>query len=276
MTYKDPLSRKLIDILGNQNLLSQQKAWTVLDVLHKEGDPNRIAEGLKVVLECCGLAPRHETPVDDSIPLFDDELIRAYEKKNGPKVDYHLKGWFEINKDSGIEKSILDICLFLESFTDDREKAVVFQMILSSRYIPIPVNYFSKHISEPSDEFILREYAAEYIQMRQLLNFNADPTTRGSLVLDFLAPLKDKPHAQAVVLGSFLEELLRRLKNKPKKQQAPFSFMGNSGTPATFPFSSDMSPEQLKEMFNNFRSMLPPEILDQLKKLFGDQPDKDL
>jgi hypothetical protein len=274
--YKDPLSRKLIDVLGNQNLISQQKTWCLLDILHKEEDPNRIPEGIKVVLECCGLAPRHEGPVDDRVPFFDEELIQNYEKKNGPRVDHQVKGWFEINKDRGLEKTLLDICLFLETYTDDREKAIVFQMILSSKYIPIATYYFSRHTSEPSDDLILRQYAAEYIQMRQLLNLNVDPTSRGSLILDFLVPLKDKPHAQAVVLGSFIEELLRRLKNKHKAPPTPFSFQGPSGSAATFPFSSDMSPDQLKDMFNNFRSMLPPEILDQLKKLFGDKPEQDL
>lgn len=300
--YKSPLAKKLIDILGNQAISSQQKSWALLDVLHREAEPDKIADGIKIILECCGLSPRHESKLE--APSFEEALIERVEKANRAKVDHLLKGWFEINKDRPIEKTLIELCCFLEEFTDEKERAIVFQMILISKYIPIPVHYFSKHIAEPNDDLILREHAGEYIQMRQLLNLQVDATSRGSLLIDFITSLSEKPQAQAVVLGFFIEELLWRLqgrKGRPQVSQAqnsekssepkvvidneddspagnpnPFNFPPNGDFSAQFPFNSDMSPEQMKDMLNNFKSMLPPEVLEQLKKLFGDEPPKDL
>lgn len=286
--YKSTLEKKLIDLLGNQTLTSQQKSWAILDVLHKDVDPDEMAQGIRVVLECCGLCPRHETKVET--PHFDKSTIERVEKAHRTKVDHMLKGWFEINADRPMEKTIIELCCFLEEYTDDKEKAIIFQMVLASRYIPIPVVYFSKHIAEPNDDLILRAHAAEYIQMRQLLNLKVDPTSRGSLLMDFVHSLQSDPQAQAVVLGSFIEELLRRLKGqKPEiKRSAPeptimdddeFNpppFNAPPFSSATFPFSPDMDREQLRDMMNNFKSMLPPEVLKKLKEMFGDEPPKDL
>lgn len=276
--YKDVLSKKVIDMLGNTSLSMVEKSWSILNFLHQSEDPNDILKGIKVALECCGLAPRHETNSTGTLPDFGSDWHANVSATLKEKIDHKLKGWFKIDADKPIEKKLTEICMFLEEFTDDREKAVAFQLILSSSHIPIPVNYFSRDTSEPSDDLILREYASEFIQLRQLLNLNVDPTSRGSLVIDFIAGLNKKPHAQAVVLGSFIEELLRRLRgdrqrssseNGPHIQQSgqqdppPFS--------ATFPIDQNMDPDQLKDMINNFKSMLPPEVLAQLRKLFGDK-----
>jgi hypothetical protein len=293
--YKSPLEKKLIDILGNQFLSSQQRSWALLDVLHKDAQPDEIPNGIKVILECAGLCPRHETKLE--CPNFEQSFIDRVESAQREKVDYHLKGWFEINVDR-VEKNLIELCMFLEEFTDDKERAIVFQMVLASRYVPIPVVYFSKHTAEGSDDLILRAHAAEYIQMRQLLNLKVDATSRGSLLMDFVHSLQTEPHAQAVVLGSFIEDLLRRLKGQkgiqtaressedapisqdsssssPSSEQAPNPFNFNSS--ATFPFSPDMDQEQLRDMMNNFKSMLPPDVLDQLRKMFGDEePPKDI
>jgi hypothetical protein len=195
------------------------------------------------------------------------------------KVVHRLKGWFQIDADKPVENKLNEICMFLEEFTDNREKAVAFQLILSSPFIPIPVNYFSRDTSEASDDLILREYASEFIQLRQLLNLNVDPTSRGSLVMDFVAGLNEKPHAQAVVLGSFIEELLRRLRgerqsglhNTPPVDQSSGQQQSTPPFSASFPIDQNMDPEQLKDMIKNFKSMLPPEVLAQLRKLFGDK-----
>jgi hypothetical protein len=289
--YKSALDKKLIDLLGNQTLNSQQKSWAILDVLHKDAKPEEITQGIRVVLECCGLCPRHETKVE--VPKVDEATIDRIEKSLREKVDYMLKGWFEIHADRPMDKTIIEICLFLEEFTDDKERSIVFNMILASRYVPITVDYFSKHMAEANDDLILRANAAEYIQMRQLLNLKVDPTSRGSLLMDFVQSLHSDPHAQAVVLGSFIEDLLRRLKGqKPEVKKAVHEPIietdpesdSETGTPpnfppfnsATFPFSPDMDREQLKDMMDNFKSMLPPDVLEQLRKMFGDEPPKDL
>jgi hypothetical protein len=287
--YKSNLEKKIIDLLGNQILNSQQKSWAILDVLHKEAQPEEMAQGIRATLECCGLCPRHETKI--TTPTFDEATIDRVEKTHREKVDHMLKGWFEIHADRPMEKTVIEICLFLEEFTDEKEKAIVFQMILASRYIPVAVNYFSKHIAEPNDDLVLRANAAEFVQMRQLLNLKVDSTSRGSLLMDFVQSLNSDPHAQSVVLGSFIEELLRRLKGqKPEIKKTAINptivsddevqpdFPSNFPpfNSSTFPFTPDMDRDQLKDMMNNFKSMLPPDVLEQLKKMFGDEPPEDL
>lgn len=264
--YKDPLSRRLIDIMGNQNLDGLGKSYLLLEALHESDSPDDISSGLKTILETYGLAPRHDTAI--ATPDWDEERINELENRIKERVDHCIKGCFEIRADLPIEKRINDLCLFLEEFTDKFEKAVALKRILASKHVPVPVNYFSKFVGEENDGLLLREYASEFIQMRQLLNLNLDPTARGSLILDFIAGLSDNPHAQSVVLGSFVHEILRRLKGQ--KSNPSNSQQSAASSSATFPFHPNMSPEDLQNMMQNFQSMLPPEILEQLRKLFGD------
>lgn len=260
--YKDLLSRKLIDVMGNQSLSTQQRCALMLEALHDVGDPEEFSRGVQVILETYGLAPRHETPVQ--APSFDEESVARIEKLNRERVDHELKGWFEINRDRPFDKTLIEICCFLEEIPASVDRAIVFGMILSSPHVPIVKNYFSRFTREQSDDLLVREYASEYIQMRQLLNVQLDPTSRGSLVLEFLQSLDDKP--KAILLGAFVEELMRRLRNKPKVTSSqPFS--------ASFPFQANMDPQQAEEMMKNFQSMLPPEVLDRLRKLFGQDPE---
>jgi len=261
--YKDAISRKLIDIMGNIKLDITQKSWCLLKEIDALEADKQIG-AMRTIFECYGLAPRHETDVEScSISENESEL---YFKSHKEKLDHNLKGWFEINKDQPIEKTISDICYYFQNILDFTEKTVVFSKLLSSKFIPISVNFFSKHMDEKSDGYILREYAAEFIQMRQLLNLNVGPTSRGSLILDFLKPLQEHPEKQSILLGAFIEELLRRLKNKPKEQpQSNFKMPFNMG-------GLDMGgdPEQLREMMKKMQSILPPEVIDQLKNLFSD------
>ena len=262
--YREPISKKLIDLMGNQSLSSQERAWALLDCFRSNLSPEDHPEALKNIFECYGLAPRHETLLET--PDFEASFIELIERNTQKKVEHALQGWFEINQDQPIERTLVDICMFIEQWSDDKERAVVFQMILASKYIPIAPIHFSKHVDEKNDDYLLREYAGAFIKCRQTLNMNLGPTTRGSLILDFIHEIKGDDQAQAVVLGAFIEELLRRLKQQ--HQQAPEINIPNPGQ-AAFPITPDMNPEQLNEMLNNFQSMLPPEILKQLRKLFG-------
>jgi|SaaInlStandDraft_1057018.scaffolds.fasta_scaffold40273_1 hypothetical protein len=264
--YKDPLSRKLIDIMGNQNLDGLGKAHHLLETLHTAENPDDIAVGVKTILETYGLAPRHETVI--ATPDWDDSRISDIEQRLKERTDHTIKGTFEIRADLPIEKRVNDLCLFLEEFTDPLEKAIAFRRILASKHVPVAVGYFGKFVGEESDNLLLREYASEFIQMRQLLNLKLDATERGSLILDFLSNLSDKPHVQAVVLGSFVGELLRRLKTQSSSVGPTPT--GGGPTSASFPFNANMSPDDLQNMMKNFQSMLPPEILEQLRKLFGE------
>lgn len=265
----DRISKKLIDLMGNQSLNSYEKAWALLDCFRNNLTPEQHPEALRVIFESYGLAPRHESLYQS--PKFDQALIERVEKNYQKKTQHALEGWFEINQDQPFEKTLVEICIFLEQYSDERERAVVFQMILASRYIPVSPAYFSKHIDDKNDDLMLREYAATFIKLRQTLNMShLGPTERGSLILDFLQELKDQPNIQAIVLGAFIEELLRRL----KQQNTPSAPPANLSSTATFPLTPDMSPEQLNEMLQNFQSFLPPELLKQLRKLFGDDDDK--
>lgn len=265
----DRISKKLIDLMGNQSLNSYEKAWALLDCFRNELSPEEHPEALKIIFESYGLAPRHESLYQS--PEFDQAFIERVEKNCQKKIQHALEGWFEINLDQPFDKTLVEICMFLEQFIDDRERAVAFQMILASKYIPVSPAYFSKHVDDKNDDLMLREYASTFIKLRQTLNMShLGPTERGSLILDFINELNEQPNIQAIVLGAFIEELLRRLKqqNTPTTQASSFS------STATFPLTPDMSPEQLNEMLKNFQSFLPPELLKQLKKLFGDDDDK--
>jgi len=266
MMYRDQISRKLIDIMGNQSLNSYERAWALLNSFRTPLPPEEHPEALRTIFECYGLAPRHESPL--KTPDFDAAFTERIEKLVQKKVQHALQGWFEINQDLPFDRNLIEICMFLEQWSDERERAVIFQMILVSKYIPIAPAYFSKHVDDKNDDLMLREYAGSFIKLRQTLNMNLGPTSRGSLILDFLLELKDKPDAQAIVLGAFIEELLRRLKRQQNFPSQPIIQQ------ATFPLTPDMSPEQLKDMLKNFQSMLPPELLDQLRKLFGENGQK--
>jgi len=261
--YKDTVSRKLIDIMGNIKLDINQKSWCLLKEIDTL-DADKHSAAMLTVCECYGLVPRHETDIE-SCEISEND-IENYTNKHKSKLEHNLKGWFEINKDQPRENTISEICYYFQNILDFNEKAVVFSNFLSSKYIPISVNFFSKHMDEKNDNYILREYASEFIQMRQLLNLNVGPTSRGSLLLDFLKPLQDYPDKQAILLGAFIEELLRRLKNKPKeKVQNQINMPFNIG-------GLDMGgdPDQLREMMKKMQSILPPEVIDQLKNLFSD------
>lgn len=268
--YKDSLSKKLIDVMGNLALESEQKAYVLLEVLDKQ-NPEEQLMGMKKILECYGLCPRHET--DQIAPSFAAEDVQKILVKNQAKVDHQIKGWFEINSNQPIEKTLSEMCYFFQNFLDPIERAVVFNEILKSKHIPINVNFFSKHVDEESDNLLLREYASEYIQMRQLLNLNVGSTGRGSLILDFIQHLDE--HKQAILLGAFVDELLRRLKGKKTSASSSAHSAPNMTMPFGMPPGFDMSgdPEQLKEMMKKMQSILPPEVLEQLKKLFKDLGD---
>lgn len=255
--YNDPISKKVIDILGNLSLNPYQKSFAILAYIQDAVKPEDYSKYIKVSLECYGLCPRHETKVD--IPEIDQALITRIESSSRTKVDHELRGWFEINTDKAADSILNQICYYLENWTEIKEKAIIFQMILSSKYVPIKVNFFSRYMDEENDTLILREHANEYIQMRQILNLNIGPTARGSLIMDFIQSLQEKPQAQAVVLGSFIEELLRRLKQK-KTSPNP--------TPNLPPFPTDVN--QMKDMVQKMQHILPPEVFEQLKRLFSD------
>jgi hypothetical protein len=270
--YKDSTSKKLIDIIGNVKLDIVQKSYLLFKEIDSL-DPQNQIQAIRTIFECYGLTPRHETSIE--VVQFDKEDVDAAYEKHKEKLEYNMKGWFEINKDLPLNNTISEICYYFQNIIDFNEKVIVFAKLLSSKYIPVNVNFFSAHVDNESDNLILREYASEYIQMRQMLNLNIGPTSRGSLLLDFLKPLQDNPDKQSVVLGAFIEEMVRRLRNKPATPQ----IQGKSESNFNFPFNIQGmnmggDPEQLREMMKKMQSILPPEVLDQLKNLFSDL-DKD-
>lgn len=263
---EDPIRKKCIDIMGNNALDSLQKAHLLLQTIRSNVDPDQHPQYIRLVLESYGLVPRHTTEIEGE--TFDPQMVERVQKSAHEKVQYEIKGWFEVNIDRPIEKTLIEICCFLEEWVDEKEKAVIFDQILTSSYIPIRVNFFSRFIDEDNDNLILREHADTYIQMRQMLNLQIGPTSRGSLLLEFLKPLETNPKAQAVILGAFVEELLRRLKSKSTQDKSNI-FSGS------IPLGMDFNPDNMKEMMERMQSMIPPEVLDQLRKLFSQDDDED-
>ena len=268
-----PISKKLIDLMGNQSLSSHERAWALLKCFRKECSPEQHPEAMRIIFESYGLAPRHDSAFE--CPEFNTHFVERVENNNQKKVQHAIEGWFEINRDQPIDRTLVEICMFLEQFSDERERAVILQMILASKHIPISPAYFSRHVDDKNDDLMLREYAVTFIKLRQTLNIkNIGPTSRGSLILDFLNELKDQPEAQSIVLGAFIEELLRRLKRQQNLPSESEPKTPNFGNATTFSLNPDLSPEQLRDMLNNFQTFLPPELLKQLRKLFGEDKDK--
>ncbi|MBF0199548.1 MAG: hypothetical protein HQL32_17665 [Planctomycetes bacterium] len=263
--YQDQTSKKLIDIMGNLTLDAYQKALGMLQVM-QEVAPDKQPDYYRVIMECYGLAPRHESPSE--VEKVNEALIERVEKAAQGKVDYQVKGWFEVNADRPVEKNIVEMCYFLEEWTDVYEKAVVLKLILATSFVPIPTNYFSRYTDEGSDSLLIREHASSYIKMRQLLNLKVGPTTRGSLLLDFLNEVSEEGPGRAIIVGAFIEELLRRLR---KQTQPPAQAQG---APPVNPlagtgFDFNMDPSQMQDMMQKMQSILPPDVLEQLRKLFG-------
>lgn len=259
------LYSQLVDVMGNRRLTGLQRSLLLWrSVREGEPDPDRHPEWIRMILESYGLAPRHETPV--AVESFKDELAQRVLKISQARIDHELKGWFEIDNHRPIERRCVEICFFLNEWTDEQERAVVFERILSSRYVPIPAQYFSRYMDEAEkDRLLLRQHSRVYIQLRQLLNMKIGPTERGALIQDFLAPLAGDPYAQAVVFGAFLEELLQRLRQKssPVSPAAPAK-----GSTQVMTFPIDMSGGQFQEMMRKMQQILPPEVLEQLRRLF--------
>lgn len=264
--------RKVIDIMGNTALTRIEKATLLLRVIRSnELGPEARMDLTRYVLESYGMAPRHERPVDVAVP--DKKSLESIQNRYRKRVNHELEGWFEIQKELSFEKTVWKICTFLEEFLDEQERAVVFSMILASKYIPVPVNYFSRFIDEEeSDHLLLREYAGTYIKLRQLLNLKVGPTCRGSLVLEFLQDMSPDPKKQAIVLGAFLEELLRRLKNK---KESPSMSLPPGAKGAVLPFSMNLDEDSMQDFMNRFRDILPPEVLDQLRRMLDDKDEDD-
>ncbi len=258
----DPLVLKLADILGSRKASSGQRALAILRVLRaREVPPERRLELLRFVLESCGLAPKHQgTVAEDEIPT---EVRERVTKTAGARIDHELKGWFEIRADRPLERKVMEIWKYLQEWEDERERAVVLERILASPYIPVPASYFSRFVDDgEKDQLILRQHAPIYIQLRQAINMRLGPTAKGALLQDFLAPLAKDPYAQAVVLGAFVEDLRQRIK-KAAVAAAP-----QTPGAGVFSFPLQLTPEQIREALKRLETVLPPEILDQLRKLF--------
>ncbi|MBF0244969.1 MAG: hypothetical protein HQL31_06815 [Planctomycetes bacterium] len=267
----EAIEKKLIDIMGDCSLSCLNKASRRWRVLGEGAEPARRHHLMRLVLESFGLVPRHGTSVKEGEGDIDDALIAALRKRFAAKIEYQMKGWFEINIDWPVEKTMAEICRYLDELGDETEKAVVFEMILSSSHVPIPVNYFSRFVDDPEgDELILRQHAISYIKLRQLLNLQAGPTTRGSLMDEFMLELKDDARARDVVLGAFVGELLRRLRDIARSGSA-------QAQTKVITLPLNMKNGDMDEMIRNMRNILPPEVLDQLKKLFNhdDPPDEE-
>lgn len=255
---------RLADIMGNQRLSGLQKSLAMLREL-EECENGRKPELMRFVLESYGLAPRHETAY--TVEELPAELVKTLREKHGEKISHHIKGFFEINRDRPVEKTMDAIIAFLEDWPDEMERAVVFERILASKHVPIPVNYFSRYTDEPEkDNLLLRAHSLTFIQLRQLINLRIGPTSRGSLIQDFLAPLASEPYVQAVVLGAFVEELIRRLQKYMTEAPAAGAKV------MAFPMNS--GPADLEDMMKRMREMLPPEVMEQLRKLFN-KPDEE-
>ncbi len=251
--------------MGNRSISHLHKAALILKELHNpELHPDEMPKLLLFILQSHGLCPRHETPAP-TIAL-EEEKIRQLQARHKTLFDHHLRGWFEIHSTLPPEKTMVDICVFLEQRIDPLEKLAFFDSLLSSQYIPLKVNFFSRYVDDPEgDHLILRANASPYIQMRQSVNLPIGPTTRGSLIMEFLQTMSDHPQHQAIVLGAFIEELLQRL----KQQKEPVVPSKGNVIPL------DLSAGNFDDMAKQMRSLLPKEVLDQLRHFFGQLPGDD-
>lgn len=255
----------VLDVLGNQSISLWQKSAVLVREIFKAGHgPERREELLRLALEGCGLAPRHETPPDPGLleAVPPEAAAEELRRKLGPAQDHEIKGWFVVHAERPVEQTLAAIRLALEGEAGEAERAVFLERILKSPHVPLPAVYFSRDTDDPEgDGLLLRRHAETFVRLRQALNMRG-PTVRGSLLLDFLAPLRGDPRAQAVLLGALLEELLRRLQKLSRE--------GGAARVGIMPLEAGGDPE---EMVRRMRRLLPPEVMEQLRRLFSQPED---